>query len=200
MQKLLIATQNNGKIKEILSLLDDLEMEFVTPAQMGIELDVEETGDTYADNAVLKAKAFANASGLPALADDSGLEVAALDGQPGLYSARFSPKPGATDADRREYLLTKLAPHPRPWTAQFRCIVALYTPKDERQIAEGICPGEIIPIERGHFGFGYDPVFLLTSLGKTMAELSMDEKNQLSHRARAIQAIKPIIKALFDLK
>ena len=197
MQKLLIATQNKGKIKELLSLLDDIESEIVTPDQIGLELDVKETGETYADNAILKAKAFGAAAALPALADDSGLEVDLLDGQPGLFSARFSPKPGATDADRREFLLNKLTPHPRPWKAQFRCFVALSMPTGEIQIAEGICPGEIIPVERGHMGFGYDPIFLLTSLGKTMAELSMVEKNQLSHRARAVHAIKSGLLDLF---
>jgi XTP/dITP diphosphohydrolase len=143
MCKLLIATNNKGKIEEIQNLLKGTDIELVTPAQIGIELDVTEDGLTYAENASKKAIAFAQASNLVSLADDSGLEVDALDGAPGLYSARYGASNGEklTDADRRR---------------------------------------------RGTGGFGYDPIFLLSEMGKTMAELSMEEKNRLSHRARAV--------------
>jgi len=193
MPKLLIATGNKGKVREIEALLADIALELVIPKQLGIDIHVEETGTTYAENAKLKAIAYAQASGLPSLADDSGLEVDALAGDPGLKSARYSPKPGATDADRRAYLLQNLRSHPRPWTARFRATMAIALPDGTVRCVEGICPGEIIPDERGTGGFGYDPIFLLTELGHTMAELSLEEKNRLSHRAKAIQATRPIL-------
>lgn len=198
MSKILVATNNRGKVKEILALLDQPNIELVTPEQLGLHLHVEETGQTYQENAALKGRAFCQASGLLTLADDSGLEVDALGGQPGLRSARFSPQPGATDADRRRYLLECLRGKPRPWTARFRCLIALATLTEEMHFVEGICSGEIIPEERGDNGFGYDPIFLLPELGKTMAELSLDEKNRLSHRARAVIAARPLLLKLLS--
>lgn len=197
MKKLLIATNNKGKIKELQELLKDTGIELLTPAQINLELDVVEDGHTYAENATKKAVAFAKASGLVSLADDSGLEVDALDGAPGLYSARYSPKPGATDADRRAYLLQNLQDKARPWRAHFHATVAIVIPNGETHLAEGICEGEIIPQERGTGGFGYDPIFLLPGWGKTMAELPMEEKNRLSHRARAAMNAKPILATIF---
>lgn len=183
--KLLIATNNAGKLSEYRALLADLPLTLTSPAQELLAMQVVEDGETYHDNARKKALAFARASGLLTLADDSGLEVDALDGAPGIYSARYSPLPQANDADRRRHLLETLASHPRPWTARFRCVIAIYTPQGETLFCEGTCEGEIIPEERGNNGFGYDPVFLLPELGRTMAELSMDEKNRISHRANA---------------
>jgi XTP/dITP diphosphohydrolase len=200
MFKLLIATNNPGKMVEIQALLGERELELVTPAQLGIALEVAEDGKTYAENALLKGRAFAGASGLVTLADDSGLEVEALGGQPGLHSARYVDRLGATDADRRRQLLERLRGQPRPWHARFRCWVALVAPDGEAQLAEGICEGEIMPEERGQNGFGYDPIFLLPELGKSMAELNLAEKNQLSHRARAVKAALPLLeKYLTDL-
>ena len=196
MPPLLIATNNHGKQVEIRSLLKDLHQEILMPDDLGLHLEVKEDGTTYRENAAKKALAFAAATGLPALADDTGLEVAALGGAPGLYSARFAPQPNATDADRRAYLLERLKTHPRPWTAQFRCIVALATPEGSLEFTEGLCEGEIIPIERGTHGFGYDPIFQISSLGQTMAELTMEEKNHLSHRALAVKAAYPLIKKI----
>lgn len=206
MNKLLIATNNKGKIEELKELLNGSGIEFVTPAQINLQLEVEEDGATYKENAGKKAIAFAQASGLISLADDSGLEVQALNGAPGLYSARYSPKPGAKDKDRRDFLLKNLADKPRPWTAHFHATIAIARPilpprtaagaAVEIEFAEGNCYGEIIPEERGTGGFGYDPIFLLTDLGKTMAELEMDEKNRLSHRALAVIAAMPILKRL----
>lgn len=196
MSELLLATSNLGKLQEIQALLADMKVNFVTLEQIGITIKVGEIGETYADNAALKALAFAQASGLLTLADDSGLEVQALGGLPGIRSARFSPKPDATDADRRLYLLDRLQGHPRPWLARFRCTVALATPNGELSFAEGDCPGEIIPIARGGGGFGYDPIFLLPALGRTMAELDIDEKNRLSHRAQAVRASRPVLTKL----
>jgi XTP/dITP diphosphohydrolase len=196
MPPLLIATNNHGKQVEIRSLLKDLHQEILMPDDLGLHLEVKEDGTTYRENAAKKALAFAAATGLPALADDTGLEVAALGGAPGLYSARFAPQPNATDADRRAYLLEQLKTHPRPWMAQFRCIVALATPEGSLEFTEGLCEGEIIPIERGTHGFGYDPIFQISSLGQTMAELTMEEKNHLSHRALAVKAAYPLIKKI----
>lgn len=195
--KLLIATNNKGKVKEIQDLLKDTGIDFVTPADIGLALDVEEDGETYAENATRKAVAFAKASGLLSLADDSGLEVDALDGAPGLHSARYSPKPGAKDADRRALLLQNLKGSPRPWTAHFHATIAIAKPSGEVELAEGNCYGEIIPEERGTGGFGYDPVFFMEDLGKTMAELDMEQKNRLSHRARAVMNALPILRKLF---
>ncbi len=210
MNKLLIATNNQGKIKELHELLDELEIELITPSQIGLNLDVLEDGATYAENATKKALAFAQASGLISLADDSGLEVDALNGEPGLFSARYGTLPlnpeelgGAgggqnklSDGERRMYLLKQLHGKPRPWIARFRAVIAIA--KDGNvQLFEGICEGEIIPEERGSGGFGYDPIFLLPEFGKTMAELPMEEKNRLSHRARAVIKARGMLKELF---
>ena len=211
---LLIATNNQGKIKELQDLLKDTGVEFITPAQINLDLDVIEDGHTYAENATKKAVAFAQASGLISLADDSGLEVDALNGEPGLYSARYgsdlalppfsaSQKMGEagkgqlSDKDRRDYLIKNLKDKPRPWTARFHATIAIAVPNGKTHLTEGFCEGEIIPKERGTGGFGYDPIFLLSELGKTMAELSMDEKNRLSHRARAVMKAKGVLKSLF---
>jgi len=197
MNKLLIATNNKGKIKELQDLLQDTGVELVTPAQIHLDLDVTEDGSTYAENATKKAVAFAKASGLISLADDSGLEVDALDGAPGLYSARYSPKLNPNDKDRRVHLLQNLQGKSRPWKARFHATIAIAIPTGELHLAEGFCEGEIIPEERGTGGFGYDPIFMLPELGKTMAELSMEEKNRLSHRARAVMNSKPILDQIY---
>jgi len=197
--KLLIATNNKGKLKEIQAILRDLDIDLVTPADLGLELDVVEDGRTYAKNATKKALAFFQASGLTSLADDSGLEVDALDGAPGLRSARYSTLPNATDADRRATLLLNLSKKTRPWRARFRATVAIASPGRSVQLAEGICPGEIIPEERGTGGFGYDPIFLLEDLDKTMAELEMEEKNRLSHRGQAVRNAIPILSEIFGI-
>jgi XTP/dITP diphosphohydrolase len=197
MRNMLIATNNKGKVDEIKALLDGLGLNLLTPADLGLTLEVAEDGQTYAENASRKAAAFAQASGLVALGDDSGLEVDALDGQPGLHSHRFHPVPNATDADRRKYLLKRLADRPRPWTARFKATVAIALPSGAIKLATGQCEGEIIPEERGSNGFGYDPIFLISELGQTMAELEMVEKNRLSHRARAVQNALPILKKIF---
>jgi XTP/dITP diphosphohydrolase len=213
MPKLLIATNNKGKVEEIQDLLKDISVELVTPNDIGIQLDVEEDGSTYAENAEKKALAFARASGLTSLADDSGLEVDALNGAPGIYSNRYpllSLPPNSknfeevgwrlTDADRRACLLKNLKDKPRPWNAKFHATIAIAIPNNPSvQFATGECKGEIISEERGTGGFGYDPIFFIPELNRTMAELSMEEKNRLSHRARAIINAKPILKDIFGL-
>jgi XTP/dITP diphosphohydrolase len=207
MKTILLATGNPGKLKEIEALLAQApsawrqQITLALPQQFGLALEVVEDGQSYAENAAKKAVAFCQASGLLTLADDSGLEVDALGGQPGLHSARYSPQPGASDADRRALLLHNLRQHPRPWTAHFHCTVAIAIPAagaatPQLHYAEGQVMGEIIPAERGSNGFGYDPIFLLPELGRTMAELTMAEKNELSHRARAVKAAIPILMQL----
>ena len=197
MYKLLLATNNKGKVAEIKALLGRTGLTLLTPADLDLTLEVTEDGLTYAENASKKATAFSQASGLLALGDDSGLEVDALGGQPGLHSHRFCPIPDATDADRRKYLLEKLQEAPRPWTAHFRATVAVVLPSGETHITSGQCDGEIIPEERGLNGFGYDPIFFIPGIRRTMAELEMNEKNRLSHRALAIQNAIPILKEIF---
>jgi XTP/dITP diphosphohydrolase len=196
MPSMLIATNNKGKRVEIQALLAELDMQLLTPMEIGLNIEVTEHGQTYAENALLKGRAFCQESGILTLADDSGLEVDALNGAPGLHSARYSPKPEANDADRRHLLLVNLSDFPRPWIARFRCNVAIVFPDTREYLTEGVCPGEIIPEERGQNGFGYDSIFLLPELGLTMAELQLEAKNLLSHRARAIQAALQILKNL----
>ena len=198
MHRLLLATNNKGKVAEIKALLDGAGLTLLTPAEIGLALEIQEDGQTYAENASKKAVAFSQASGMVAMSDDSGLEVDALDGLPGLHSHRFSPKPEATDADRRKYLLEKLQGRRRPWTAHFQATVAVALPSGEVKLATGRCDGEIIPEEFGTNGFGYDPIFFIPELGLTMAELEMDEKNRLSHRARAVKNALPILKEIFE--
>jgi XTP/dITP diphosphohydrolase len=193
---ILIATANRGKLREFQAILTGAPFQFTLPVDQSISLDVVEDGSTYAENAALKARAYCAASGLISMADDSGLEVYALDGQPGLYSARYSPKPGATDADRRAYLLENLRGKERPWRAHFHCTVAIAVPDGRIFFADGDCPGEILPVERGTGGFGYDPIFLLAGSSLTMAEMPEDEKNRVSHRGRAVLAALPILEML----
>jgi XTP/dITP diphosphohydrolase len=198
MRKLLLASNNAGKLREIRDLLQDQDFNICSPAELNIMLDVVEDGQTYAENAASKALAFARRTGLLSLADDSGLEVEALAGAPGLYSARYSPKRGADDADRRSYLLSQLQGHPRPWGAKFHCTVSIATPDGDLYFTEGDCLGEIIPQERGFGGFGYDPIFLIPQIGLTMAELNMAEKNRLSHRSRAVKDAIPLLMKLLS--
>ncbi len=196
MLKLLLASQNSGKLREMQFILQDLPIQIIAPADIGIHLEVEETGKNYAENAALKAKAYAKASGTLSLGDDSGLEVDALNGEPGLYSARYAPNPDATDADRRAFLLKNLRAIPRPWKARFCATIAIAHPDGEIYFTEGVCEGEIIPQERGSGGFGYDPIFYLPELGRTMAELSEEEKNRLSHRAKALEKAKRFLREI----
>ena len=196
-RKLLIATSNNGKIEEIKAILSPLELEIVTPKSLELSINVEETGSSHAQNAILKAEAFLRSSGLPVLADDSGLEVDALNGAPGIKSARYSPKENADDLDRRLHLLRNLQIFPQPWKAHFHCTAVFLTPEGVQFESFGQCVGEIIPQMRGTGGFGYDPIFFLPDYDMTMAELPSDLKNTLSHRARALTAIMPSLQAYF---
>jgi XTP/dITP diphosphohydrolase len=185
---LLLGSGNPGKLRELRQLFLAAGMELVSPEELGLDLNVEEAGSSYAANAQAKALAYARAGATLAVADDSGLEVDALDGAPGPLSARLA-GPGATDADRRRKLLGMLSPTAKPWKAHFRSVMALADPGGILHLSEGVCEGEIIPDERGKGGFGYDPIFVVGNTDKTMAELSLEEKNRISHRARASAAI-----------
>ena len=199
-----IATGNPGKIKDFAHILGTENKEFKTLKDIGFTDDIVEDGDSFEANAIIKSSTVAKwlcekhieAS---VLADDSGLEVFALNGEPGIYSARYCPKPGADDADRRHYLLENIQKcgAERPWTARFRCEIAIVFPGENRTLrASGACEGEIIPEERGSNGFGYDPVFYKPELGRTLAELSEAEKNAISHRGNAIKKAKPFLMSI----
>ncbi len=193
---LVLATGNRGKQRELQALLAPYGWRVLTPAQVGGLPPVDETGASYAENAVLKARAAARHTGLWALADDTGLEVDALGGAPGLHSARFGPRGQAgTDAERRAYLLQQLRDRPRPWTARFRCVVALAGPQGVLWLADGTLEGEIVPTPRGAHGFGYDPLFFIPAVGRTLAELDLAAKNRVSHRAQAVQRLGPALQA-----
>lgn len=185
MPKLLLATNNNAKVREYKALLADLPYRLVTLADEGIDLVVEEVGESLEENARLKATLLAARSRLITLADDSGLWVDALGGEPGRLSARYAGE-NATDRDRVGYLLKKLEGVPREKrTARFKCVIALATPEGRVELCKGECEGLITFQPEGERGFGYDPIFYLPELRKTMAELTLEEKNKVSHRARA---------------
>ena len=188
---LLIASGNPGKILEIKAILEECDLNIQSAADLVLSLSVNETGSSYIENARLKAVAYQAATGMAVLADDSGLEVDALNGAPGIYSARYSPKANATDADRRKYLLKQLQDKPRPWTAHFHCSAVLIKPEGGLIETSGQCNGEIIPEERGTGGFGYDPIFFIPEEHATMAEIPASLKNRISHRAKALLAMLP---------
>jgi XTP/dITP diphosphohydrolase len=196
MAQLCVATTNRGKQRELVELLADWPGEIVFPQDVGVDIEVEETGQSFAEIAAQKALAYAQAAGLPALADDSGLEVDALGGAPGIYTARYA-GPGASDEDRYRKLLSELGDTPPVQrTARFRCAVAVAYPDGRVDAAEGTCEGVIALEPRGENGFGYDPVFFLPDLDCTMAQLPSETKNTLSHRARALRAARPLLDAL----
>jgi XTP/dITP diphosphohydrolase len=198
MLRLLIATHNRGKQKEYRELLCSLPIELCIPSDLGLSLDVAENGSTYMENAVNKATTFQQASGLVTIADDSGLEVDALGGMPGVRSRRYG-DPGDDDTTRYERLLRALRETPWPERgARFICALALATSAGELRRATGVCEGRITLAPRGENGFGYDPVFLVAEQGLTMAELPPGLKNRISHRARAVQALFPILTDLAE--
>lgn len=199
MRKLVLATTNPGKVRELRRILEGLPAEVLSLADFpGIE-PAEETGTTFAENAVLKAEAVAKATGLIALADDSGLEIDALDGAPGVYSSRFG-GPDAEDVDRNQLVLDLLREIPDcERGARYRAVIAIATPTGETVLAEGACEGRIAREPHGAGGFGYDPIFLLPDRGETMADLAAadpDLKNRISHRGRALEAARHLLERL----
>ena len=195
---LVIATRNPGKFTEIASLLRGLSVVLQPLDRVGPIEVPPESGESFQENAGLKAAAVARASGQLALADDSGLEVDALGGQPGVHSARFC-GPQATDADRNRLLLEKLREVPlEQRTARFRCVVAIADPRGPIRFAAGACEGRIALAPRGTRGFGYDPIFEIASLGRTFAELESDIKNRVSHRANAMAGARVILQEILN--
>lgn len=192
MQKIVLATGNAGKLKELRELLADQSFEVVSQKDLGVS-DADETGLSFVENAILKARHAARLTGLPALADDSGLCVDVLGGAPGIYSARYAGT-GASDADNNRKLLDMLAPHRTgtPLTARFVCVLVLVRHADDPLplICQGEWAGEILEAPRGEQGFGYDPLFLVPSDGMSSAELPRARKNALSHRGQALQQLK----------
>jgi len=179
-RRLVVASGNAGKLREYRDLLGGAGFEIVA-----FDSGVEEVGETYAENAGLKAETAAARSGLPSLGDDAGLEVDVLNGLPGLRSARLGP----TQKERTEALLERLRGYPRPWWARFVCTLAFAMSGQKTQFFEGDCRGEVIPEWRGQAGFGYDPIFLLAKLGRTFGEMTPAEKHRYSHRAAAVRAL-----------
>ena len=194
--RLLVASNNGGKIREIRALLNGVDV--VCPDDLNLNLEVEETGSTFVANAALKAHAFASETGLIALADDSGLQVDALDGAPGVFSARYGGI-GLDDVGRYRLLLKHMEafPDPQQRSARFCCTLFVAAPDGRTCQAEGTCEGGIAHAPSGQHGFGYDPIFFLPEHDCTMAELAAQQKNALSHRAKALQAVYPALQQTF---
>ena len=195
LKKLLVATGNPGKVKEFAELLSTIDVEWMGQKDTGYDMDVEETGSTFEENAILKATEWAKLTGHVTLADDSGLEVDALDGAPGLYTARYG-SPEMTDEERYLYLLQNIKDVPEEKrTARFRCVIAVAAGDGTvLKVADGICPGRIAFEPRGSHGFGYDPVFMPDGFeGKTFAELGSEIKHPISHRGQATKILEPFL-------
>lgn len=197
--KLLLATNNQAKVREYARLLKGIPYRIVSLKDVGISEQVEETGASFEENAVLKAERYAQLSGLITMADDSGLEVEALNGEPGVRSARYAGE-DASDAERIDFLLNKLAGI--PWdkrNAQFRCVIAIANPDGRVKTCEGQCRGILTFAPLGENGFGYDPIFYLPDLHRTMAELPMSQKNAVSHRGKAADEARKILRDIYSI-
>ncbi len=188
MMKVVLASKNPHKLREISKITEKFDMELVLQSELGIDIDVEETGTTFEENSLLKAEAVMKASGLPALADDSGIAVDALNGEPGVYSARYGFDESLDDWGRLELLLKNTEDVPDgERQAQFVCVITFVTPEGKVIQARGEIHGELTREPRGENGFGYDPIFYYPPLGKTTAELAPEEKNEVSHRGNALK-------------
>lgn len=196
MDKIVFATTNEGKVKEIKEILGDFPIEVVSMKEMGITADIEENGTTFEENSLIKARALAKLTGLPALADDSGLEVDYLNGEPGIYSARYLGRD--TDYDyKNNYIIDKLSgAKGEDRSARFVCVISLVLPDGGEFVERGVVEGLIGYEQKGENGFGYDPIFYLPEYGKTSAELPPEEKNKISHRGKALTAMKKLIVTL----
>ncbi|KAA3645720.1 MAG: RdgB/HAM1 family non-canonical purine NTP pyrophosphatase [Chloroflexi bacterium] len=196
MKEILVATHNPGKVFEYSELLADLDVKWLSLDDVGITLDVQENGSSYEENAMLKVRAYVEASKMLTLADDSGIEVDALNGEPGIYSARYGGVKGST---QHKFLLDKLEGVPmEERTARFRCLTLLAEPGGVIHKGEGIVEGRITLEPVGDKGFGYDPLFYLDEYQATMAQLGSEIKNQISHRARALQALRPTLEEILE--
>jgi XTP/dITP diphosphohydrolase len=198
MPKLLLATTNRGKIREICHLLQGMPFDVVPPTDLDIDLTIKEDKPTYQENAQLKAEAYSNASSLITLADDSGLEVDALNGEPGIRSARYAGE-NASDQNRIEYLLARLREIPQEKrAARFICVIAIAVPGGKTILCQGDSQGVISFEPNGKNGFGYDPIFHFPELNKTMAELTLEQKSQVSHRGKAVKEASRLLRELAE--
>ena len=188
--KVVLASKNKHKLEEISQITKKFDMELVLQSELGVDIDVEETGTTFEENSFLKAEAVMKATGLPALADDSGIAVDALNGEPGIYSARYGFDPTLDDWGRLLLLLknTEHVPDGKR-QAQFVCVITLVTPEGQTIQARGEIHGELLRAPAGENGFGYDPIFYYPPFGKTLAQATAEEKNQVSHRANALKVL-----------
>ena len=186
--KVVLASKNKHKLQEIKQITDQFGIELILQSELGIDLDVEETGTTFEENSLIKAEAVMKATGLPALADDSGIAVDALNGEPGIYSARYGFDESLDDWGRLLLLLKNTEHVPDGQRqAKFVCVITMVTPEGQTIQARGEIHGQLLREARGENGFGYDPIFFYPPLGKTTAELSPEEKNSVSHRANALK-------------
>lgn len=193
--KLILASNNAHKLEELRAILSSLGMEVVSQKELGLNLEPEETGATFEENSYIKAKAVMDACGMPAIADDSGLMVDALDGAPGVFSARFGGEQCKNDRERLDYLLLQLRDVPEAQRgAKFVSVITMLTPDGRKIVARGECHGIILLAPLGENGFGYDPVFYVPEKGCTFAQLPAEEKNRISHRAKALEAFAKIVK------
>jgi XTP/dITP diphosphohydrolase len=181
---ILIGTANQGKFAEFEALFTELPYQLISLENVEINEVVEETGSTFWENAIIKAEHYSKLSGRLTIADDSGLEVDILGGEPGVFSARYAGE-DATDNQNVNFLLNRLKRFKRPWIARFRCVIAIAHPNLDTRTFDGICEGEVIPKILGQNGFGYDPIFWIHQLNQTLAQLSSEEKNSISHRGLA---------------
>ena len=196
--KVVLASKNKHKLVEISRILEKLDIQLVLQSELGVDVDVEETGTTFEENSFLKAEAVMKATGLPALADDSGIAVDALNGEPGIYSARYGFDDSLDDWGRLLLLLKNTEHVPDGQRqAQFVCVITLVTPEGEVIQARGEAHGELLREAAGEGGFGYDPIFYYPPFGKTFAEITAEEKNQVSHRAVALKAMYEKLKEAF---
>lgn len=188
--KVVLASKNPHKLEEIQNILAKYDIELVLQSELGVDIDVDETGTSFEENSLLKARSVVEATGLPALADDSGLAVDALGGAPGIYSARYGAPDCVSDRDRYSLLLRNLRGiRSEERTARFCCAITLLWPDGKKLLAYGTCEGYIASEPHGEAGFGYDPVFYVPSEGRTFAEMGEEKKNQISHRANALKRL-----------
>ena len=192
--KVVLASQNKHKLAEIQAILSRFDMELVLQSELGLHIDVEETGASFEENSMLKARAVMEATGLPAIADDSGLCVDVLGGGPGIYSARYGAPECVTDRDRLNHLLENMrGVRSEERTARFVCVITLLRPDGSSLIARGSCEGLITFEPRGEDGFGYDPVFYVPAMGCTFAQMGAERKNAISHRANALMRLERML-------
>ena len=193
--ELVVASNNTGKIREYRDILEPMGFQVFSQDEKQVHIEVEETGTTFEENAVLKAQAVYDRTGCCVISDDSGLSVDALNGDPGVHSARYAGMHG-DDAANNKKLIRNMQGIPKPWTAKFVCAIALVLPGGKEWVVRGECPGVIIEEARGTGGFGYDPHFLYEELNQTFAEISQEDKNRVSHRAMAMAKMLPILRGL----